>query len=163
MDSFDIWTIVIFSVIVFVTGISFSRTGTSIKSFFAGGGAVPWWISGLSLFMSFFSAGTFVVWGSIAYTNGLVAITIQWTMCMAGIIIGLLIAPGWNKTRVVTAAQFITERLGYNTQKLYTYIFLFISMFTAGAFLYPVVQYSRIFFYLFPCLLQVLFFTLWLV
>jgi len=144
MDSFDIWTIVIFSVIVFVTGISFSRTGTSIKSFFAGGGAVPWWISGLSLFMSFFSAGTFVVWGSIAYTNGLVAITIQWTMCMAGIVIGLLIAPGWNKTSVVTAAQFITERLGYNTQKLYTYIFLFISMFTAGAFLYPVARIVQV-------------------
>jgi Na+/proline symporter len=61
-------------------------------------------------------------------------------MCLAGIAIGLFIAPFWNKTRVVTAAQFITERLGYNTQKLYTYIFLFISMFTTGAFLYPVAR-----------------------
>ncbi len=144
MDSIDIWTIVLFSLIVFATGISFSRTGGSIKSFFAGGGEVPYWISGLSLFMSFFSAGTFVIWGSIAYTHGMVAITIQWTMCLAGIVIGLVIAPGWNKTRVVTAAQFITERLGYNTQKLYTYIFLFISMFTAGAFLYPVARIVQV-------------------
>jgi SSS family solute:Na+ symporter len=49
-----------------------------------------------------------------------------------------------DKTRVVTAAQFITERLGYNTQKLYTYIFLFISMFTAGAFLYPVARIVQV-------------------
>jgi len=140
MRSIDIWTILIFSLIVFITGLSFSRTGTNIKSFFAGGGAIPWWMSGLSLFMSFFSAGTFVVWGSIAYTNGMVAITIQWTMCLAGIIVGLSIAPMWNRTGVVTAAQFITHRLSYNTQKLYTTLFLLISMFTTGAFLYPVAK-----------------------
>jgi len=81
-----------------------------------------------------------VVWGSIAYTNGMVAITIQWTMCLAGIIVGLAIAPMWNRTKVVTAAQFITLRLSYNTQKLYTTLFLLISMFTTGAFLYPVAK-----------------------
>lgn len=140
MASIDIWTILIFSLIVFITGLSFLRTGSNIKSFFAGGGAIPWWMSGLSLFMSFFSAGTFVVWGSIAYTNGMVAITIQWTMCLAGIIVGLAIAPMWNRTKVVTAAQFITLRLSYNTQKLYTTLFLLISMFTTGAFLYPVAK-----------------------
>ncbi len=140
MGSTDIWTILIFSLIVFITGLSFSQTGSNIRSFFAGGGAIPWWMSGLSLFMSFFSAGTFVVWGSIAYTNGMVAISIQWTMCFAGIIIGLTIAPKWNKTRVVTAAQFISQRLGYNTQKFYTFLFLIISMFTTGAFLYPVAR-----------------------
>lgn len=30
-----------------------------MKSFFAGNGAFPWWISGLSLFISFFSTGVF--------------------------------------------------------------------------------------------------------
>jgi Na+/proline symporter len=51
-----------------------------------------------------------------------------------------MIAPRWNKTKAITAAQYITERLGYNTQKLYTYLFLFISIFTTGAFLYPVAK-----------------------
>ncbi len=111
-----------------------------MKSFFAAGGALPWWMSGLSLFMSFFSAGTFVVWGSIAYTSGWVAIAIQWTMCIAGLIIGFVVAPKWQKTKVLTAAEFITHRLGYNIQKVYTYLFLFISIFTTGAFLYPVAK-----------------------
>jgi len=136
----DIWIISIFSLVVFITGISFSRSGQNIKSFFAAGGSVPYWISGLSLFMSFFSAGTFVVWGSIAYTDGLVAIIIQSTMCIAGIVIAVVIAPKWNKTKAITVAQFITERLGYNTQKLYTYFFLIVSMVTTGAFLYPVAK-----------------------
>ncbi len=76
-----------------------------MKSFFAAGGAVPWWINGLSLFMGFVSAGTFVVWGSIAYTSGWVAITIQWTMCLAGFLVGFLIAPKWHKTKSLTAAE----------------------------------------------------------
>ncbi len=140
MTTLDIWTISIFSLVVFITGISFARSGQNMKSFFAAGGAVPYWISGLSLFMSFFSAGTFVVWGSIAYTDGLVAIVIQMSMCVAGIVIAIIIAPKWNKTKVITVAQFITERLGYNTQKLYTYFFLIVSMITTGAFLYPVAK-----------------------
>ncbi|WP_252735870.1 sodium:solute symporter family protein [Zobellia sp. B3R18] len=111
-----------------------------MKSFFAAGGALPWWMSGLSLFMSFFSAGTFVVWGSIAYSSGWVAITIQTTMCIAGVLIGFFIAPKWQKTKALTAAEFITDRLGYNTQKIYTYLFLLISIFTTGAFLYPVAK-----------------------
>nr|WP_252732264.1 sodium:solute symporter family protein [Paraglaciecola arctica] len=123
---------------VFILGLSFSRSGKNVKSFFAAGGAVPWWISGLSLFMSFFSVGTFVIWGAIAYNNGLVAVTIQTTMSIAGFIVGFYIAPKWNRTKALTAAEFITQRLGAKTQKFYTLIFLFISIFGSGAFLYPV-------------------------
>ncbi len=140
MGNIDIVVILVFSALVFISGVSFSKSGKNMKSFFAAGGALPWWMSGLSLFMSFFSAGTFVVWGSIAYSSGWVAVTIQWTMCIAGLIIGFVIAPKWQKTGALTAAEFITNRLGYNTQKIYTYLFLFISLFTTGAFLYPVAK-----------------------
>jgi solute:Na+ symporter, SSS family len=136
----DYFVIIIFSIGILIAGFSFSGSGKNMKSFFAAGGAVPWWISGLSLFMSFFSAGTFVVWGSIAYTHGWVSVTIQWTMAIAGFIIGFFIAPRWHKARVLTAAEFITQRLGLNVQKLYSYLFLFISLFTTGGFLYPVAR-----------------------
>ena len=140
MGTIDITVILIFTLLVFVCGLSFSKSGKNMKSFFAAGGALPWWMSGLSLFMSFFSAGTFVVWGSIAYSSGWVAITIQTTMCIAGVLIGFFIAPKWQKTKALTAAEFITDRLGYSTQKIYTYLFLLISIFTTGAFLYPVAK-----------------------
>lgn len=109
-----------------------------MKSFFAAGGDVPWWISGLSLFMSFFSVGTFVVWGAIAYSDGLVSVSIQTTMAFSGFVIAFFIAPAWNRTGAMTVAEYIKDRLGAKTQKIYTFIFLFISLFSAGAFLYPV-------------------------
>lgn len=141
MHYLDFVFIFIFTILVLITGIAFAKAGgKDMKSFFAAGGAVPWWMSSLSLFMGFFSAGTFVVWGSIAYGSGAVALGIQWTMALSGIIIGFVIAPKWRKVNTLTVAEFITNRLGSNVQRTYTYIFLIISLFTSGAFLYPVAK-----------------------
>lgn len=136
----DTIVIIIFSVFILLVGITFSRTGRNLKSFFAGGEAVPWTIGGLSLFMSFFSSGTFVAWGSIAYQHGWVAITIQWTMCIGGIITGMYLAPRWKATGNLTAAEFIKERLGLKVQQSYIYIFTFVSLFIKGSVLYAVAR-----------------------
>ncbi len=90
--------------------------------------------------MSFFSAGTFVVWCSIAYDLGWVSVTIQWTMCIGGIFVGLVLAPRWKKAGILTAAEFLTRRFNLRTQKFYTWIFLLVSLFTSGNFLYPVAK-----------------------
>lgn len=140
MSNLDLITILLFSLGVLLTGVAFSRTGKDMKSFFAGGGNVPWGMNGLSLFMGFFSAGTFVVWGSIAYSYGLVAVMIQLTMSIAGFVVGTWMAPKWQGTHCLTAASYISERLGVNVQKFYTYIFLIVSVFTTGSFLYPVAK-----------------------
>lgn len=138
MQILDYVTIVFFTICIISAGLLFSGSGKTMKSFFSAGGAVPWGMSGLSLFMGFFSAGTFVVWGSIAYSHGWVAVMIQWTMCIAGFLVGTFVAPRWRKTGVLTAAEYITERFGVNVQKTYTILFLFVSLFTTGSFLYPV-------------------------
>lgn len=140
MPTLDYIVILLFTALVVVAGMSFRRSGGDMKSYFAAGGALPWSISGLSLFMSFFSAGTFVVWGSIAYEHGLVAITIQLTMAIGGFFVGWIIAPAWRKTGVLTAAEFIRVRLGDKIQLFYTYIFLILAIANTGAFLYPVAK-----------------------
>lgn len=138
MANLDYIVIVLFTLLVVIAGMSFRKRGSDMKSYFAAGGAVPWSISGLSLYMSFFSAGTFVVWGSIAYELGWVAITIQLAMCVGGFMVAYFIAPKWRRANVLTAAEFVRKRLGRPTQKFYTYIILFLSLAYTGAFLYPV-------------------------
>ncbi len=140
MHPLDYIVIVLFSLLVLLAGLSFRRSGVDMKSFFAAGGGVPWSISGLSLFMSFFSAGTFVVWGSIAYKYGLVAMTIQLTMAIGGFFVGWMIAGAWKKTGALTAAEFIRLRLGDRIQQFYTYLILLLSLAYTGAFLYPVAK-----------------------
>lgn len=139
MTGIDYIVIILFSLLIVFIGLSFSRkSGSDMVSFFAAGGAVPWWINSLSLFMGFVSASTFVVWGSIAYSSGWVAISIQWAMSVAGLVVGYLIAPKWHKTKSLTAAEYICNRLGIRTQKTYSYIYLFIMVFLKGVCLYAV-------------------------
>lgn len=139
MTTIDYIVIAAFTVLIVFIGISFSGTsGKNMKSFFAAGGAMPWWISSLSLFMGFVSAGTFVVWGSIAYSSGFVSVTIQWTMSIAGFLTGFLIAPRWHKTKSLTVAEYITSRFGVKVQKAYTYLYLSIMVFMTGVYLYSV-------------------------
>ena len=140
MDKIDYIVIIVFSIVIILAGLAFRKRGSDMKSYFAAGGSVPWPISGLSLFMSFFSAGTFVVWGSIAYELGWVAITIQMAMCLGGFLVAYLIAPAWRKTNSLTAAEFVRDRLGDRTQKFYTYLILILSLAYTGAFLYPVAK-----------------------
>ncbi|MCB0689883.1 MAG: sodium transporter, partial [Saprospiraceae bacterium] len=140
MPVLDYLVIGVFSLLIFTVGISFTRSGSNMKSFFAAGGSLPWWLSGLSLFMSFFSAGTFVVWGSIAYQYGWVAITIQWMMALGGFIIGYFIAPRWNRTGVLTVGEYVGLKFGDGLKRFYSYIFLLLSFVTTGAFLYPVAK-----------------------
>ncbi|UII75351.1 Na+:solute symporter [Flagellimonas sp. HMM57] len=140
MSQIDYITIIVFSLLIVGAGLAFRKSGTDMKSYFAAGGAVPWPISGLSLFMSFFSAGTFVVWGSIAYELGWVAITTQMAMCIGGFLVAYFIAPAWRKTNSLTTAEFVRKRLGEKSQKFYTYIILFLSLGYAGSFLYPVAK-----------------------
>ncbi len=140
MELLDFLTIGVFTGIILIAGLSFGKQGADMKSFFAAGGAVPWSISGLSLFMSFFSAGTFVVWGSIAYEWGWVAITIQMAMCISGFLIGTFLAARWKRTNALTVAAYLTQRFGKNTQRYYTFLFLVLSLGYTGAFLYPVAK-----------------------
>lgn len=138
MKTLDFITIILFTAGILFCGTLFSKSGKNMKNFFSAGGAIPWPMAGLSLFMGFFSAGTFVVWGSIAYSAGWVAVMIQWTMCLAGLLVGLFLAAKWHQTGALTAAEYISSRLGVSTQKTYTILFLFVSLFTTGSFLYPV-------------------------
>src|SRR6186713_606314 len=111
MGQLDIIVMVVFAVMIFAIGLIFTRVGSkSGQAFFEAGGETPWWINGLSLFISYFSAGTFVVWGSIAYKHGLVANAIQLTMAVSGLLTALFIAGKWKKTGARTAAEFIGRR-----------------------------------------------------
>jgi len=139
MGQLDIIVMVVFAVMIFAIGLIFTRVGSkSGQAFFEAGGETPWWINGLSLFISYFSAGTFVVWGSIAYKHGLVANAIQLTMAVSGLLTALFIAGKWKKTGARTAAEFIGRRFNTATQQFYTYLILLLSLFNTGAVLYPV-------------------------
>jgi SSS family transporter len=139
MVQLDVIVMAVFALLIVTIGMAFTRMGSkNSQSFFEGGGAIPWWINGLSLFVSYFSAGTFVVWGSIAYKHGLVANGIQLTMVLGGLITAIFLAAKWKRMGIVTAAEYIGLRFGVKTQQFYTYLIMLHGLFMTASVLYPV-------------------------
>ncbi|MEC5145732.1 sodium:solute symporter family protein [Chitinophaga sp. 212800010-3] len=139
MGQLDFIVMGVFALLILGIGLMFTRIGSKNSSaFFEAGGATPWWINSISLFISYFSAGTFVVWGSIAYKSGFVANGIQLTMVFGGMLVALFIAAKWKRTGAVTAAEYIEKRLGRGTQKFYTFLIMLHGLFTTASVLYPV-------------------------
>ena len=128
------------SVIILSAALLLAGRKGGVRMFVSADGKLPWVACGLSLFISFFSAGTFVAWGAVAYRDGLVAITIQETMCLAGLAVALLIAPRWRSMGVTTVAGYLSDLFGVRVQRAYTLLFFFVSFFSAAAFLYPVAR-----------------------
>ncbi|VTR47897.1 sodium:solute symporter family protein [Sphingobacterium thalpophilum] len=138
MSNLDYAVMAIFALLILGIGLLFTAGSKNTSAYFEAGGKTPWWINGLSLFISYFSAGTFVVWGSIAYQSGFVANGIQLTMTLGGLIIAIFIAHRWKRTGALTAAEYIGVRFGVKTQQFYTVLTLLYSLFSIAAVLYPV-------------------------
>ena len=101
-----------------------TRRTTSQSEMFAAGRSSPWWASGLSGFMTMFSANTFVVWGGIAYELGIVAVLINTCYGIAALGVGYFVAGYWNKLGVATPAEFVRLRFGRGGLHFFTWTIL---------------------------------------
>ena len=119
--------------IIFV-GILFSRKNRTSADMFAAGGQSPWWTSGLSAFMTMFSANTFVVWGGIGYRLGFTAVAINLMYGVAAIAVGYFVAGRWKELGVRTPAEYIQLRFGTGAVHFYTWAMMVLRVVgTAGA------------------------------
>jgi len=138
MSGLDYAVIMLYVAGIFVMGAVFSGRIKSSKDMFVAGGQSPWWVSGLSNFMTMFSAGTFVVWGGIAYKLGVVAISISLCNGVAALLIGWFVAAHWRRIGVSTGAEFITLRFGKGALQFYTWSTMAYKMLAIGVSLYSV-------------------------
>ena len=62
--------------LLLVIGVYFWRRMKHVRDFFTGGNAIPWWLAGVSFYLTGFSAFTFVAYSEMAYRFGFVAVTL---------------------------------------------------------------------------------------
>ena len=134
MTNVDFLVLGIYLAGVFVVGLIFSRRNQTSADMFNANGESPWWASGLSAFMTMFSANTFVVWGGIAYRQGMVAVSINLMYGVAAILCGWFVAGRWKKLGVQTPADFVELRFGVGALHFFTWLMTVLRMIgTAGA------------------------------
>ncbi len=107
--------------LVILIGLWFRRQQRSAEDYFAGNHQVPWWLAGISHYMSGFSAFTFVVYSEIAFRYGLVAILLFWTSVPACILGGWLFAARWRRARIITPVEFLEQRCNLKVRQLFAW------------------------------------------
>ena len=117
----DYIVIIGYFLVVLCVGVYFNKRQAASRDYFAGGHQVPWWLAGISHYMSSFSAFTFIAYSQIAYTDGWVAITLFWVTTPACIIGGLVFARRWRRARVITPVEFLEKRFNAPMRQLFAW------------------------------------------
>ncbi|HOD52218.1 MAG TPA: hypothetical protein PLJ71_20230 [Candidatus Hydrogenedentes bacterium] len=110
-----------FFVIMLGIGIYFSGKMRDLKDFFCGGNKVPWWVSGVSLYMTTFSAFAFISYSALAYKEGLVCITIWWLTVPCAALSARFFAARWRRIDITSPVEFIERRYGPSLRQCFSW------------------------------------------
>jgi SSS family solute:Na+ symporter len=136
MELIDYIILIIYAAGILLIGGILSKRNKTSDDMFAVRKQSPWWLSGLSAFMSAFSAGTFVVWGGIAYKQGFVAVSILMCSGIASFLVGKFFAEKWASLNISTVGEYVAIRFGQGAVQFYTWIGMLFKIIAMGVALY---------------------------
>lgn len=99
-----------FFAVLLGVGVYYAGRMHDLKDFFSGGRQVPWWLAGISLYMTTFSAFTFVSYSALAYKHGLVAVTIWWFSIPGCLLSAWFLAAKWRRAATTSPVEYIETR-----------------------------------------------------
>lgn len=112
MNPADVTVVLGFFAIMAGIGIYFGRRMKGAADFFRGGGGIPWWLAGVSFYMTTFSALAFVVYSALAYQYGFVAVSVSWVTVPALIIGARYFAARWRRVGKNSPLEYLELRYG---------------------------------------------------
>ena len=106
------WTIIVLFFLAFLAiGIFVSKkAGSSSKEFFLSGRNMPWWLLGVSMVATTFSADTPNLVTDIVRQNGVAGNWVWWAFLITGMLTVFVYAKLWRKSGVITDLEFYEKR-----------------------------------------------------
>jgi SSS family solute:Na+ symporter len=109
----DVIIIVVYLIGILAIGLySVRRTKMSSDNYFLAGRGLKWLIVGAALFASNISTIHMVGLAAAGYNEGLVWGNFEWLAVFTLILLGLIFAPFYFKTRITTLPEFLEKRYG---------------------------------------------------
>ena len=108
------WAILLaFFVILLSIGFFASKkAGKSVNEFFLSGRNMPWWLLGISMVATTFSADTPNLVTDIVRTNGVSGNWVWWAFLLTGMLTVFVYAKLWRRSEVLTDLEFYELRYG---------------------------------------------------
>ena len=120
LNYLDYIVVVLYMLMLSGVGIYLTKFNKTVDDFFKGGGKTPWWIAGLSTFVSGFTAFMFVAAAGHTYKNGLSAILLFTSACWGYALGYFIYAIKWRRARLSSPMEFLTKRFSQATTYWYT-------------------------------------------
>ena len=99
-----------FFIVLLGVGVFYSGRMQNLRDFFSGSRQVPWWLAGISLYMTTFSAFTFVSYSALAYQYGFVAVAIWWFSIPGCLLSAWFLASRWRRAATTSPVEYIETR-----------------------------------------------------
>ena len=113
LTSLDWSIIALFFIVTLGVGLYVSRdSGKSTKEFFLSGRNMPWWLLGVSMVATTFSADTPNLVTDIVRTNGVAGNWVWWAFLLTGMLTVFVYARLWRRSGVLTDLEFYELRYG---------------------------------------------------
>jgi SSS family solute:Na+ symporter len=111
LTSLDWGIILLFFILTLGVGLWVARSaGKSTTDFFLSGRNMPWWLLGISMVATTFSADTPNLVTDIVRTNGIAGNWVWWAFLLTGMLTVFVYARLWRKSVVVTDLEFYELR-----------------------------------------------------
>jgi len=111
LSTLDWGIIILFFALTLIIGLLVSRkAGTSTTEFFLSGRNMPWWLLGISMVATTFSADTPNLVTDIVRKNGVSGNWVWWAFLLTGMLTVFVYAKLWRKSGVVTDLEFYELR-----------------------------------------------------
>jgi len=113
-------------------GVYYSRVSKGGKDFFAGGNMLPWWVSGMSLYMANFSVWIFTGGAGFAYYAGWFALIYFGIGGFSYWVGTALTAVKWRRSRSISPTEYTCTRYNVVTQQLIGWVIVVNFTLSAG-------------------------------
>ena len=111
LENIDWLIILAFFILSLVIGIIVSKkSGKDITEFFLSGRKMPWWLLGISMVATTFSADTPNLVTDIVRTNGVAGNWVWWAFLLTGMLTVFVYAKLWRRSEVLTDLEFYELR-----------------------------------------------------
>lgn len=113
LQGLDWGIIVVYFIITLLIGVMVSRkSGSSVAEFFLSGRNMPWWLLGVSMVATTFSADTPNLVADIVRTKGVGGNWVWWAFLLTGMMTVFIYAKLWRRTGILTDLEFYEMRYG---------------------------------------------------
>jgi solute:Na+ symporter, SSS family len=128
----DLIIIGVYMLLMIAIGVVVSIFNKDDSDFFKSSNKLPWWLSGISLFMSTFSVYTFTGAAGLAYRAPGVALVFYLMNGLALVFSFWFLAGRWRRSRASTVMSYLSERYNVSTNQLYSWTHLGVAIVQGG-------------------------------